>query len=249
MVMRGARLRMSRHFRAAWAVVTVFVVETVVVGVAVLPAFLCWTWLFTFAIPQNASLRAAVAAMAFVPAYLVFALALIVLSAGSTALFGWRTRPDAAWSLSDLEWPLLDWVRYMIATHIVRVLVGTFFRSSPLWTWYLRLNGGRIGRGVYVNSLSISDHNLLTFGDNVVIGEDVHLSGHTVEGGVVRTARVHLGRGVTVGLASMVGIGVEAGDGCIIGALSVVPKYTKLEAHTTYAGVPVKRIQREPAAV
>ena len=240
---------MSRHFRAAWAVTTVFVVETVVVGVAVLPAFLCWTWLFTFAIPQHASLRAAVAAMAFVPAYLVFALALMVLSAGSTALFGWRTRPGAAWILKDLDWPLLDWVRYMVATHIVRVLVGTFFRSSPLWTWYIRLNGGRIGRGVYVNSLSISDHNLLTFGDNVVIGEDVHLSGHTVEGGVVRTARVELGRGVTVGLASMIGIGVEAGDGCIIGALSVVPKYTKLEANTTYAGVPVKRIQREPAAV
>ena len=67
-------------------------------------------------------------------------------------------------------------------------------------------------------------------GDGVVIGESVHLSGHTVEGGVVKTGRVRLGRGVTVGLGSMVGIGVEAGERCQIGALSVVPKDTKLDA-------------------
>jgi acetyltransferase-like isoleucine patch superfamily enzyme len=241
--------RVTRYLRAGWAVVTVLVVETVIVGVAALPAFLCWTWLFTFARPQSVAIRAMLAAMAFVPAYLAFALALIVLSAATTGVFGWRTRVGATWSLAELEWPLLDWSRYMVSTHVVRVLVGTFFRSSPLWTWYMRLNGARIGRGVYVNSLSISDHNLLTFGDGVVIGEDVHLSGHTVEGGLVKTAEVRLGRGVTVGLGSMVGIGVEAGDGCIIGALSVVPKNTKLEARTIYAGVPARRIERGPAAV
>jgi acetyltransferase-like isoleucine patch superfamily enzyme len=132
----------------------------------------------------------------------------------------------------------------------VRVLVGTFFRSSPLWTWYMKLNGARIGSGVYINSLSISDHNMLEFGDGVVIGESVHLSGHTVEGGVVKTGRVRLGKGVTVGLGSMVGIGVEAGDRCQIGALSVVPKYTKLDASAIYVGVPVRRIEKSvPSAV
>jgi acetyltransferase-like isoleucine patch superfamily enzyme len=241
--------RVPRYVRAVWAGASILVVETVIVGVAALPAFLCWSWIFTFAEPRALAVRAMLAAMAFVPAYLMFAIALIVLSAASTAVFGWRTRPGAAWNLADLDWPLLDWSRYMVSTHVVRVLVGTFFRSSPLWTWYMRLNGARIGRGVYVNSLSISDHNLLTFGDGVVIGEDVHLSGHTVEGGVVKTAEVRLGRGVTVGLGSMVGIGVEAGDGCIIGALSVVPKHTRLEAGTIYAGVPVRRIERGPAAV
>ena len=146
--------------------------------------------------------------------------------------------------MSDLDWGLLNWSRYMVSTHVVRVLVGTFFRSSPLWTWYLRLNGATIGSGVYINSLSISDHNMLEFGDGVVIGESVHMSGHTVEGGVVKTGRVRLGRGVTVGLGSMVAIGVEAGERCQIGALSVVPKNTKLEPGAIYAGVPVRKIEK-----
>jgi acetyltransferase-like isoleucine patch superfamily enzyme len=238
---------MARSLRIVWAVSSICVVESVVFGLSVLPAFLFWSWTLAWAVPDLPILRPAIVAMTFVPAYLVFSVALILLSAASTWLFRWRTDGDGSWRLADFEWPLLRWSRYMISTHVVRVLVGTFFRSSPLWTWYLRLNGARVGHGVYINSLSISDHNLLELGDGVVIGEGVHLSGHTVEGGVVKTGRVRLGRGVTVGLGSMVGIGVEAGQRCQIGALSVVPKYTRLEPDSVYAGVPVKKLDRAEA--
>jgi acetyltransferase-like isoleucine patch superfamily enzyme len=224
--------------------VSLIVVETLVFGLSVLPSFLFWTWALTWATPPWPLVRPFVLSVSLVPAYLVFAVTLVALSALSTRVFGWRTAEQGAWRLVDLEWGLLNWSRYMVSTHVVRVLVGTFFRSSALWTWYLRLNGAAIGRGVYINSLSISDHNMLEFGDGVVIGESVHLSGHTVEGGVVKTGRVRLGRGVTVGLGSMVGIGVEAGERCQIGALSVVPKYTRLEAGAIYAGVPVRKIEK-----
>jgi hypothetical protein len=45
----------------------------------------------------------------------------------------------------------------------------------------------------------VADFNLLEFGDDVVIGDEVHLSGHTVEGGVVKTAPLCLGNNVTIG--------------------------------------------------
>jgi acetyltransferase-like isoleucine patch superfamily enzyme len=236
--------QISRTVRVVWTVISICVVESLVFALSVLPAFLFWSWALTWATPPLPLIRPLLLAMSLVPAYLVFATALIILSAGSTRLFGWRTAPGGAWRLADLEWPLLNWSRYMISTHVVRVLVGTFFRSSPLWTWYMHLNGAHIGSGVYINSLSISDHNMLTFGDSVVIGESVHLSGHTVEGGVVKTGYVRLGRGVTVGLGSMVGIGVEAGERCQIGALSVVPKNSRLDAGAIYVGVPVRRIEK-----
>jgi acetyltransferase-like isoleucine patch superfamily enzyme len=235
---------LARSVRVVWTVCSIFAVESLVFGLSSLPAFFFWSWIFSWATPPWPLVRPLILAISFVPAYLVFATTLVMLSALSTRVLGWRTAPHGAWRLVDLEWGLLNWSRYMISTHVVRVLVGTFFRSSPLWTWYMKLNGATIGRGVYINSLSISDHNMLVMGDGVVIGESVHLSGHTVEGGVVKTGYVRLGRGVTVGLGSMVGIGVEAGDGCQIGALSVVPKNTKLDAGAIYAGVPVKKIEK-----
>jgi len=58
------------------------------------------------------------------------------------------------------------------------------------------------------------------------------------------------GRFVTVGLGSMVGINVEAGEKGQSGAMSVVLKGTRLDAGNVYAGVPVRKIERNaPPAV
>jgi acetyltransferase-like isoleucine patch superfamily enzyme len=46
----------------------------------------------------------------------------------------------------------------------------------------------------------------------------------------VKTGPVRLGRFVTVGLGSMVGINVDAGEKCQIGAMSVVRKGTLFDA-------------------
>jgi acetyltransferase-like isoleucine patch superfamily enzyme len=242
------RVTPAQAGRVVWTIVSIFIVQTLVFGLSVMPAFTFWSWTMEW-VPNPWILRPAVVAMSLVPAYLVFALSLIALSALSTKICGWRTAPNGAWRLRDLEWPLLNWVRYMISTHVVRVLVGTFFRASFLWSLYMRWNGARMGRGVHINSLSISDHNMLDFGDGVVLGENVHLSGHTVEGGMVKTGTVKLGRFVTVGLGSMVGINVEAGEKCQIGAMSVVLKGTRLDADSVYVGVPVRKVERNsPAA-
>jgi acetyltransferase-like isoleucine patch superfamily enzyme len=95
---------------------------------------------------------------------------------------------------------------------------------------------------VYLNSVTMSDHNLLEFGDDVVIGAGVHLSGHIVERGVVKTAPVRLGRNVMIGVGSVIGIGVEIGANTQVGALSFVPKHRTLQADAVYGGVPVRRL-------
>ena len=233
-------------WRVACTLLSIIVVEVVVCAVAALPVVLVWTELLA-RITSNPLVRAAVLSAFLVPSYIVFAMGLMIASAAATRLTGARTPPDAAMPIAEMGWPLMRWARYMAASHVVRVLAGSVFRGSPIWTAYLRLNGAKIGRGVWVNSLFVSDHNLLEFGDDVVIGSEVHLSGHTVEGGVLRTARVRLGRGVTIGLGSVINIDVTIGDGCQVGALSLVPKHTMLEPHETYAGIPVRRLDRQAA--
>ncbi|MXY25084.1 MAG: hypothetical protein F4Y45_11250 [Acidobacteria bacterium] len=225
--------------RCAWAVASLVVVQGIVCGLAILPVMAVWQPLLAWTEGDPVA-RMVAASFAIVPSYALFAITLMFGSALATRVTGWRTRPDAEMRLADLDWPLLDWVRYMVAIHVVRLFAGTLFRGTPIWSAYLRLNGARVGRRVYVNSLAVSDHNLLEFGDDVVIGGDVHLSGHTVERGFVKTAHVRLGDRSTIGLGSLISIGVTIGPSVQIGALSLVPKHVTLDGPGTYAGVPAR---------
>lgn len=121
----------------------------------------------------------------------------------------------------------------------MRTLVGPFLQATPAWNWYLRMNGAQVGRQVWVNSLGVTDHCNLTLGDDVVIGAGVHLSAHTVERGGLRIAPVSVGAGSTIGVGTHVQIGVDIGERCQIGSLSMVPKFSKLEGPGTWVGVPV----------
>ena len=80
--------------------------------------------------------------------------------------------------------------------------------------------------------------NLLDIGDDVVIRADVHMSSHTAENGVVKTARVRVGSNVTIGLGS----DVDIGYGYQIGACTLVPKHARLEPHAVYVGIPARSL-------
>ncbi len=232
--------------RFAWAVVSVFVVESLAFGLSFLAPYGFWAWHRTWPI-EATWLRVMILAMAAIPAYLVFAITFAALSAWAMRLLGWRPPPRGELRVAALEWSLLNWIRYTISVHVVRIFAGTFLRTTPLWTLYMRLNGAKLGRRCWVNSLDVTDHCLLEFGDDVVIGGGAHLSGHTVEAGVVKFAPVRLGSGVTVGVAANIEIGVVAGPRCQIGALAAVPKFAALDGDSIYVGAPARKLVRSGA--
>jgi predicted outer membrane repeat protein len=221
-------------------VIAILLVETLVCAVAMMPALAMWQT--AGRIPAAPVPPLVVRSIVLVPCYVAFALTLMVVSPFATWLTGARTAPNLELRMADMDWRLMRWVRYMVAIHVVRVFAGTLFRGTPIWTAYIRWNGARMGRGVYVNTVFVSDHNLLDFGDGVVIGSEVHISGHTVERGTVKTAPVTLGDRVTVGLGSVIEIGVTVGRDAQIGALSFVPNHAALAGGAIYAGVPVRQL-------
>jgi acetyltransferase-like isoleucine patch superfamily enzyme len=234
---RIRRGRAAVAWRLAWTVVSLVAVQIAVCGISAAPVVLVWQWLAP-AVGSNPTLRWGLFSVALAPSYALFALCMMVVSPLAMRLLRWQTPLNAEMRIADMDWALLGWARFGASIHIVRIIAGTWVRGTPLWTSHLRLNGARLGRGVYVNSLAVSDYNLIECGDNVVIGGGVHLSGHTVEAGVVKTARVRLGNNVTIGLGTVVGIGVEIGPDSQVGALSFVPKHAKLAGGVVYAGVP-----------
>lgn len=235
--------RHRAYGRIAWMVLTILIVQGAASALAALPIVAGWSWLLSSTGGSTAA-GAVLRAAALVPSYVLFALLLMFTSGLATRLAGWHTPAGLAQPIRQYDWPLLQWARCMVATHLVRLIAGSLFRATPCWTAYLRLAGARIGRRVSVNSLSLADYNLLEFGDDVVIGEHVHLSGHTVERGLLRTAPVRVGRGSTIGTASIIDIGVTIGDGCEVGAMSLVPKFARLEAGGVYVGVPARPLAR-----
>lgn len=233
--------RWGRRARVTWTVVSYLVVQSLLLGVAILPAAMVLEavepWL-----PSTRWGRLVALAVGMLPMYVVCALTLAVSTAVTVRLLGWRTVPGLDLPIAAYEWPALDWARRAMCSHVVRLLVAAPLRSTPLWSLFLRLNGARMGRGVWVNSVKVIDHDLLSLGDGTVIGDDVHLSGHTIEDGRLKTGTVQVGRGVTIGVGSVIGIDVVIGDHCRVGALSFVPKHARLEGGATYAGIPVRRL-------
>jgi len=228
---------MVLFWRLTWTIISLIIVQGIVCGISAAPVVVIWHSLLRV-MESNPPVGVVLMSLGLVPSYVLFALCLMIISPVMTRVMGWHTPPDAEMRIIEMDWRLLQWVRYGASLHLVRLLSGSLIRGTPLWTAHLRLSGARLGKRVYINSLSVSDYNLLECGDDVVIGAAVHLSGHTVEAGVVKTAKVTLGHNVTIGLGSVIEIGVEIGSDCQVGALSFVPKHTKLAGGVVYAGAP-----------
>ena len=59
---------------------------------------------------------------------------------------------------------------------------------------------------------------------------------------MLKTAGVRVGSNVTIGLGSAIDIDVDIGDGCQIGALTLVPKHTRLDPNAVYVGIPARKL-------
>jgi acetyltransferase-like isoleucine patch superfamily enzyme len=104
-----------------------------------------------------------------------------------------------------------------------------------------------IGAGTFLNyGVSLSAHRELTIGKDCLIGNyvtimdnDYHdLRDHSLPG---RSEPIHIGDGVWIGIRSVILKGVTLGDGCVIGAGSVVT--SDVPAKSVAFGVPARVIR------
>jgi len=97
---------------------------------------------------------------------------------------------------------------------------------------------------VYVNTARLFDHNLLVMEDRAVVGGDAKLIAHLAEKGMIKAETVILRRRAVVGVNAVVGPGVEIGENSAVGAMSFVPKGTKIPANEVWGGVPARLVKR-----
>lgn len=102
--------------------------------------------------------------------------------------------------------------------------------------------GARIGKWVMIGG-KILEPPLVEIGDYSQLGEDVLLTAHTVERGMVTLGKIRIGRHVTIGVKAVVFPWVEIGDNAIIAAGSVVTKNTKVPMNEVWGGIPARKLK------
>ena len=102
--------------------------------------------------------------------------------------------------------------------------------------------GARIGKWVMIGG-KILEPPLVEIGNYSQLGEDVLLTAHTVERGMVTLGKIRIGRHVTIGVKAVIFPGVEIGDNAIIAAGSVVTKNTAVPMNEVWGGIPARKLK------
>ncbi len=136
--------------------------------------------------------------------------------------------------------PVVGWGLTGAVTNFANVMFLVHFKGTPLLTWWYRGLGAKIGARVTINTTRIFDWNLVTIGDDVVLGGDCVIMAHSVEGGQMHMRPIVIGNGATIGGESKVMPGCVMGDKAVLGASSLLTKETTIPAHQLWGGVPAR---------
>ncbi len=154
----------------------------------------------------------------------------------------WKPQQIRIWSLA--------YVRFWVVKTLVRSNPLVLFVGSPLYVFYLRALGAKVGRGVAIFSRNLPVcTDLLTIGEGTVIRKDSYFTGYRAHAGLVETGVVTLGRDALVGEATVIDIGTSMGDGAQLGHTSSLHAGQAVPDGERWHGSPAQRTEVDYRAV
>ena len=113
-------------------------------------------------------------------------------------------------------------------------------RGTPLLPWFFRLLGAKFGKGVFLDTTDMTEFDCVIVGDFAAINDSSALQTHLYEDRVMKIGRVHVGKGVTVGVGSTVLYDTRVGDFARLGPLTLVMKGESIPGNTEWVGAPAE---------
>jgi non-ribosomal peptide synthetase-like protein len=148
-----------------------------------------------------------------------------------------RWTPDRVrvWSLPYLRFWIVKTL--LVANPLARQFVGT-----PLYNFYLRALGAKIGKGtvIFGQQLPVST-DLLSVGAGTVIRKDTFLAGYRAWDGAIETGTVTIGADVFIGERSVLDIGTGMGDGAQLGHASALYPGQAVPSGQCWHGSPARQ--------
>lgn len=156
----------------------------------------------------------------------------------------WKPREFPVWGLTYFRfWLVKTLIR---ANPLVLLAVGRSrsSTSSPLYLWYLRALGAKIGKNVTIYSRIVPVcTDLITIGDGTVVRKDAIFLGYRAYAGRIQTGSVTLGKDVFVGEGCVLDIDTAMGDGAELGHASSLQTGQTVPAGECWHGSPAQPAQ------
>ena len=121
--------------------------------------------------------------------------------------------------------------------------ITQIFAGTPLKNLTSMLLGVNIGRRVFDDGANLYDKTLIQIGDHSNLNGGCVLQGHSLEGGVFKSAPVRIGLGCTILCGAFVHYDVDMGDCVTLGANAFLMKGEAPSAGTVWEGNPAKRLE------
>jgi len=147
----------------------------------------------------------------------------------------WKPRQIRIWSLEYFRF----WVVKTLIKSNPLALVGV---GSPLYTWYLRALGAKIGPGTVIFTQHVPVcTDLLTIGPDTVIRKESFFNCYRAYGGWIQTGRVTIGRNAFIGEKTVLDINTSMGDVSQLGHTSALHSGQRVRTGERWHGSPAQR--------
>jgi non-ribosomal peptide synthetase-like protein len=171
---------------------------------------------------------------------LLFAAGVLVLLA--VALLKWvivgryRPRVEPLWATFVRRTELITALYENAAVPaLIAQLLGT-----PLMRPALNLLGARVGRRVWLDTTYLTEFDLVSVGDDAVVGGFTSLQTHLFEDRVMKMSRVDISEASTVGSRTIVLYDSRIGERAVLDSLSLAMKGETLPDLTRWRGIPAR---------
>jgi non-ribosomal peptide synthetase-like protein len=148
----------------------------------------------------------------------------------------WKPRQIRIWSLAYL--------RFWVVKTLVQRNPIVLFTGSPLFTFYLRTLGAKVGRGVVIFSTHVPIcTDLLTIGDGTVIQKDSFVNGYRARDGFIEVGPISIGKNAVISESTVIDIDTSMGDGTQLGRASSLHAGQAVPDGERWHGSPAQRTE------
>ncbi len=140
-------------------------------------------------------------------------------------------------------WSLFVWKTELVTStyeNLAIPLLLDALRGTPYLNIYLRLMGCKIGKRVFTDTTDITEHDLVSIGDDAALNENAGIQTHLFEDRVMKVSGIEIGPRTTVGTLAIALYDSVIEADAQLGDLSVLMKGETLPAGTAWEGSPAQ---------